>query len=500
MVALLLQQNISNMTTSSVESSIVGETFPASLNRSELAQTRYSSHSSVNTATTAPTVGTVDTTLATAGTVNAPSLGRASPSLSEAPSEPDRMVSSAPRIVVPAAQDAASLIVQQQQQQQAPVATTVASAAEVAAMGINPSGLPPGLAAAMGQPVGVSLFNSHWSAHLHSLIAQLHWDIGVQRHRRRRQHAATQAARSAAAAAAAHQRSPAADVYAGSQGLATNMAAMQQHLDSSGGGGVAAAVGPMDAGDVARQQRYNSLMDVANRAMMMASVTAAAQNASAAPACDEGGTLSPPAPVITSAAAAALTVSSIQYRRGDAPQDVLGEAMGAATLPPLDPLGRAGDIISVPPRLTEAQSDEHITVMISSPPWTLQPMAEAHHQHHHHQRPFLHMQQASNALTAEVFPRSSGVATLAAAAAAAASSSSAASRPLSNKEVVSAPTDQSSNAATTTNTGLETDDEDEEVGSVAWSEDDGLVCNICMDEPVAVFVTGELAMMTEGAR
>ncbi|GAX81490.1 hypothetical protein CEUSTIGMA_g8919.t1 [Chlamydomonas eustigma] len=61
-------------------------------------------------------------------------------------------------------------------------------------------GLSAGMAASMGHPQGSSLFTSHWSAHLHSLIAQLHWDIGVQRHRRRRQHAAAQAARAQAAA------------------------------------------------------------------------------------------------------------------------------------------------------------------------------------------------------------------------------------------------------------------------------------------------------------
>ncbi|KAG1666453.1 hypothetical protein FOA52_015123 [Chlamydomonas sp. UWO 241] len=48
--------------------------------------------------------------------------------------------------------------------------------------------------------------SAHWSAHLHSLIAQLHWDIGVQRHRRRRQHAAAQATRNAQAAARALER------------------------------------------------------------------------------------------------------------------------------------------------------------------------------------------------------------------------------------------------------------------------------------------------------
>ncbi|KXZ46698.1 hypothetical protein GPECTOR_41g662 [Gonium pectorale] len=45
-------------------------------------------------------------------------------------------------------------------------------------------------------------FATHWSAQLHTLIAQLQWDIGVQRHRRRRAHAAAAAARNAAANAA----------------------------------------------------------------------------------------------------------------------------------------------------------------------------------------------------------------------------------------------------------------------------------------------------------
>lgn len=44
---------------------------------------------------------------------------------------------------------------------------------------------------------------AHWSAHLHTLIAQLQWDIGVQRHRRRRAHAAAAAARSLSIVAAA---------------------------------------------------------------------------------------------------------------------------------------------------------------------------------------------------------------------------------------------------------------------------------------------------------
>lgn len=40
-------------------------------------------------------------------------------------------------------------------------------------------------------------YSSHWTAHLNTLISQLQWDIGVQRHRRRRHHAA-QAATAAA--------------------------------------------------------------------------------------------------------------------------------------------------------------------------------------------------------------------------------------------------------------------------------------------------------------
>lgn len=39
-----------------------------------------------------------------------------------------------------------------------------------------------------------SAYTSHWTAHLNTLISQLQWDIGVQRHRRRRHHAAQAAA------------------------------------------------------------------------------------------------------------------------------------------------------------------------------------------------------------------------------------------------------------------------------------------------------------------
>jgi hypothetical protein len=48
----------------------------------------------------------------------------------------------------------------------------------------------------------MTMYASHWTSHLHTLIAQLQWDIGVQRHRRRRQHAVAVAARAAAASSA----------------------------------------------------------------------------------------------------------------------------------------------------------------------------------------------------------------------------------------------------------------------------------------------------------
>ncbi|EFJ40620.1 hypothetical protein VOLCADRAFT_108077 [Volvox carteri f. nagariensis] len=64
-------------------------------------------------------------------------------------------------------------------------------------------GFPQAAVRGMGDGAAVPpAFATHWSAHLHTLIAQLQWDIGVQRHRRRRAHAAAAAARSAAAAAA----------------------------------------------------------------------------------------------------------------------------------------------------------------------------------------------------------------------------------------------------------------------------------------------------------
>jgi hypothetical protein len=94
----------------------------------------------------------------------------------------------------------------------AALAAAVAVAGPLAA-GALPSRTPltgPGLSIPPLTPRGNHLtadstaaFAAHWSAHLHTLIAQLQWDIGVQRHRRRRAHAAAAAARSAAAAAAA---------------------------------------------------------------------------------------------------------------------------------------------------------------------------------------------------------------------------------------------------------------------------------------------------------
>jgi hypothetical protein len=71
-------------------------------------------------------------------------------------------------------------------------AASVASVAGAAAGGR-------GLAPMIGVAGAGGAYAPHWSAHLHTLIAQLQWDIGVQRHRRRRQHAAQQAARNAAA-------------------------------------------------------------------------------------------------------------------------------------------------------------------------------------------------------------------------------------------------------------------------------------------------------------
>ena len=173
------------------------------------ATTRYSSRSSsFNTVAT-----TVGTAYATAGTGNAyaPSLGRTSPSRSEAaaPSEPSEMTSNHslgggpwhpqphPGAPPPSAADinmAASIsLLPTTADPTSP--TSVAGTDAAAPAALFPAaggGIHAGLAAAMGQSQGVSLFTSHWSAHLHSLIAQLHWDIGVQRHRRRRQHAAAQ--------------------------------------------------------------------------------------------------------------------------------------------------------------------------------------------------------------------------------------------------------------------------------------------------------------------
>ena len=175
------------------------------------ATTRYSSRSSsFNTVAT-----TVGTAYATAGTGNAyaPSLGRTSPSRSEAaaPSEPSEMTSNHslgggpwhpqphPGAPPPSAADinmvASISVLPTAADPTSPTSVAATDSAPVAlfpAAGGGMVGIHAGLAAAMGQSQGVSLFTSHWSAHLHSLIAQLHWDIGVQRHRRRRQHAAAQ--------------------------------------------------------------------------------------------------------------------------------------------------------------------------------------------------------------------------------------------------------------------------------------------------------------------
>ena len=172
------------------------------------ATTRYSSRSSsFNTVAT-----TVGTAYATAGTGNAyaPSLGRTSPSRSEAaaPSEPSEMTSNHslgggpwhpqphPGAPPPSAADinmAASIsVLPSTADPTSPTSVATTDSAPAALFPAAGGGIHAGLAAAMGQSQGVSLFTSHWSAHLHSLIAQLHWDIGVQRHRRRRQHAAAQ--------------------------------------------------------------------------------------------------------------------------------------------------------------------------------------------------------------------------------------------------------------------------------------------------------------------
>lgn len=87
----------------------------------------------------------------------------------------------------------------------------------------NPSGN--AASGAAGQQAATSMFATHWSAHLHTLIAQLQWDIGVQRHRRRRQHAQAAAARAAAAAAAAAHANAGAAPAAGTDATAAGVPA-----------------------------------------------------------------------------------------------------------------------------------------------------------------------------------------------------------------------------------------------------------------------------------
>ncbi|GLC42508.1 hypothetical protein PLESTB_001105600 [Pleodorina starrii] len=95
-------------------------------------------------------------------------------------------------------------------------------------------------AAVRGVGDGWPAYATHWSAHLHTLITQLQWDIGVQRHRRRRAHAAAAAARSAAAAAAV----VAATTVASAAGTANTNGAVAAGAGNAGAGGAPASAGP----------------------------------------------------------------------------------------------------------------------------------------------------------------------------------------------------------------------------------------------------------------
>ncbi|GIL60399.1 hypothetical protein Vafri_14847 [Volvox africanus] len=170
-------------------------------------------------------------------------------------------------------------------------------------------------------------FATHWSAHLHTLIAQLQWDIGVQRHRRRRAHAAAAAARSAAAAAAVVAATaastagansgttvntsaiaPASGVSQGTiafQAVATNIttgAASNIILSPSGAGG-------------AMQEALNA----ATHAGQTSSVVAAAGDVTAS---DADGDAAPPSAV--------NLLRVLNSRRGDAVQDIVTSQTGGA--------------------------------------------------------------------------------------------------------------------------------------------------------------------------
>ena len=241
----------------------------------------------------------------------------------------------------------------------APTEASVGAAAVVTGIGspIFPHGPHPG-----GVPVGASFFTSHWSAHLHSLIAQLHWDIGVQRHRRRRQHAAAQVARAAATAAAAqqHGRTPSelaaavGSIGAHATALGAASPQIQQYLYRNRSSSNAAGVGDPTAvstpsqfyvGDLialaratalqqqmqqqqVQQQRVVSpglttAMNSSGAGVIASGINTAAVAAATAAQDAVGRSLLPLGSEALDQpidAAAALTASSIQYRRGDAPQ------------------------------------------------------------------------------------------------------------------------------------------------------------------------------------
>ncbi|KAG2500768.1 hypothetical protein HYH03_001530 [Edaphochlamys debaryana] len=312
-----------------------------------------------------------------------------------------------------------------------------------------------------------SAFASHWSAHLHTLIAQLQWDIGVQRHRRRRAHAAAAAARSAAAAAA--------------------VVAATNPTTAAPAAGTAAAAGTAPAA-------------------IPATVTLV--EAAAPPAGQPGG------PRLTSSGAgdagsgsdpaAADLVRALSSRRGDAVQDVVTSQTGVA-VPALSTLQSGSDSGVSTPVAGAAAAAAAAAGAGAEAAGELGAAAAAAAA----SSPAAPADGAAPIGTEEIIPLVSGLgppsrsitlaspaaapaavpaeASLAAAAAAATPS---AKRPATTPGTKDRGKDREGGAGG--DGGLDGQDDSpaaSESGS-DWSDDDRNVCSICMDMPVAVLVAG----------
>ncbi|GIL80568.1 hypothetical protein Vretimale_16011 [Volvox reticuliferus] len=198
----------------------------------------------------------------------------------------------------------------------------------------------------MGDGTAVApAFATHWSAHLHTLIAQLQWDIGVQRHRRRRAHAAAAAARSAAAAAAVVAATTASTTGGNSGTTVATSAIMPTSgvaqittaypaIASSTTAGTAGSVtlSPSGTGG-AVQEAINATANV----VQANGVVAAAGDASASDADADAG---PPSTV--------NLLRVLNSRRGDAVQDIVTSQTGGAPVLPTLAQSRSDSGVSTP--------------------------------------------------------------------------------------------------------------------------------------------------------